>query len=337
MGRVLAVASLLLAGQVGAQAPRPVVRMATMIPDGTPIARELKLASAEVDELTHGQIKVKWYFGGIAGDEREMEARIRSGQLDGAASGGLLCERVSPSMRALGIPGLFQSHEEAAFVLHQMKAVLADEASQNGFELLNTTGLGPTVIFSREPITSMEALKRTRLWIWDLDQDGIRMQRAMGMNVVPVATQDAYRSYAQGAVDGFLMFPLGALAFQWSTQARYVTDLRMRFMTGCGLVSHRVFDRLTHEQQQIVRSAVAKADVRIEEATRRMDEQLLGGMFRRQGLTPVPASATLRASFFAAAREARDRVGEQLVPRPLLDRVLKILADHRAERAYGAK
>ena len=47
--------------------------------------------------------------------------------------------------------------------------------------------------------------------------------------------------------------------------------------------------------------------------------------------TKVPPSPAFRSEYFAAARAVRERLGARFVPRPLLDRVLKMLADYRAE------
>src|SRR4051794_39797241 len=82
-----------------AQAEPRILRLGTIAPDGTAWAREFNTFAREVETETGKQVKVKWYFGGIAGDESEMLERVRRGQLDGAASGGPLCERLSPSLR----------------------------------------------------------------------------------------------------------------------------------------------------------------------------------------------------------------------------------------------
>jgi len=45
----------------------------------------------------------------------------------------------------------------------------------------------------------------------------------------------------------------------------------------------------------------------------------------------VSVNATFRAEFFAAAKAARDRLGERLVPPALLEKVLRLLVDYRVE------
>ena len=62
-----------------------------------------------------------------------------------------------------------------------------------------------------------------------------------------------------------------------------------------------------------------------------MDDALLGGLFKKQGVIPVPPSESFRAELFAAERWVRERVAGQFVDRQLLDRVNQMLADYRAE------
>lgn len=332
MKRAVWVMAGLLATSSAARGDAPsVLRMATSAPDGTAWAHQLKAVGDGVAERTHGALHIKWYFGGVAGDEAETVKRMVNGQLDGVASGGPLCEQIAPSMRVLGLPGLFQSRDEAAYVMHLLRAPLVDEAQRAGYALLITSGLGPTVIFSREPIRNMTELRGTTLWDWDLSNPEITAERAMGLKVVAGSLVSASQSYGAKAIDGFIAVPAAALAFQWSTQARYITDLRTRYLTACVVVANRVFDRLPIEQQNIMRDEYAKGDSRFEELGRRMDEQLLGGLFARQGLVSVAVSEGFRSQFFEAARQARGRLGGQLVPPSLIARVLQMLVDYRAE------
>lgn len=331
MKSAVVVAVLAVVGWNAAAAADPIVlRMATEAPRGTAWAREGVAYQRDIAELTHGQVNMKWYLGGIAGDEMEMLDRIKREQLDGIASGGMLCQKLAPSMRALRIVGLFQSRDESAFVSGRLKATFDAEFAKAGFVNLGEYGIGPDVIFSRTPIRTMEELKQARLWVWDLDDVFKTALTDIGLRVVPLPLDSAYHAFEQGKLDGFLGVPTGALAFQWSTQVHYFTDLRPSFLRGCMLMASRAYDQLPVEGQQAVRQSAAKVVARLEEIGRSQDEALLGGLFAKQGLQAVPASESLRAAFFAAAQATRERVGSRLVPEALLQRVLSLLADYRA-------
>ena len=307
------------------------LRLATAAPDGTAWAREFRAFARDVDTLTHGAVKVKWYFGGIAGDEIAVGGRIRRDQLDGAASAGPLCQQLAPSMRVTRLPGLYRSHEEAVRVLHRLTPVLTEEFAKEGYVYLGGPNIGPDVLFSRQPIRSFADLKRTRLWHWDIDETANLAANEAGLMLVPTPITDALATYDNGKADGFLALPTAALAYQWSTRARYLTDLRTEYMCGCLVITMRTFDALPIEHQQTIRAAAAKAIARVDEVSRLTDEQLLGGLFVRQGLQPVPATAELRESFQTATAEARRKLAAKGVVTPALLQKVQIWLDEYRE------
>ncbi|HEY2745071.1 MAG TPA: TRAP transporter substrate-binding protein DctP [Polyangia bacterium] len=306
------------------------LRMATAAPEGTAWAREGHSFERDVAELTHGQVRMKWYLGGIAGNELQMLERIKREQLDGVASAGMLCAKLAPSMRALRIVGLFQSRDESAFVSGRLKDTFDEELLHAGFVNLGEMGIGPDIIFSNTPLTSFEDLKKTRMWIWDLDDVFREQLTAMGLTLVPRPLETAFSDREHGMFDGFIAVPTAALAFQWSTQVHYFTELRPSFLRGCILIASRAFDQLSVEGQRSVRQAAARTIARMEVIGREQDDALLGGLFAKQGVKHVPVSEFFRAEFFATAQAARERLGDKLVAHSLLLRVLGMLADYRA-------
>src|SRR5262249_20794068 len=83
------------------------LRIATVAPDGSAWARELKAWARDVESTTEGAVHIKIYFGGIAGDELTVLDRIRREQLDGAI-GSELCTRLAPSLKVARIIGAFR-------------------------------------------------------------------------------------------------------------------------------------------------------------------------------------------------------------------------------------
>jgi TRAP-type C4-dicarboxylate transport system substrate-binding protein len=153
----------------------------------------------------------------------------------------------------------------------------------------------------------------------------------MGFDVAPSPIADAFAAYEQKRVDGFISPAVAALGFQWSTAARYYTDLRMGFVIGCLVIANRAFDALPLSEQQAVKVASAKMKVRIEQLGHTQEEQLMHGLFQKQGLQPIAVDAGTRVAFFEAAHTARDRAATKLVSADLIARVLAMLADFRSE------
>ena len=331
MMRVLGiVVALSLFVPVSAHADPVTLRMASVAPEGTSWAREMKSFGREVAATTHGNVQVKWYLSGIAGDELQSNERVHRDQLDGIVSGGMLCQRLSPTMRAGGMAAEFRDRDEANYVMGRLKPTLDGEFAQAGYVLLGTAGIGFSVFFSRTPVHTMADVMRLHPWLWSLDEMLKAQLGAMGLHIVPLPVEAAARAYDDGQVDSFIGLPSAALAFQWSSQARYVMDLRVGYLTGCILVSRRAWDTIGHDDQQAVESAVAKLQVRVHETTRQMDDALLSGLFARQGLQALPVSPALQAEFAAAARAARKQA-EKLTPPGTIDRIAGWLVEYRRD------
>jgi len=334
-GRALAVILVALPAIVTAE-PKVQLRMATAAPDGSGWARELKVFAREVESGTNGEVVIKWYFGGLAGDEYAMGDRLRRGQLDGATSGHMLCQRVAPSVRTLRVPGVVRTREESDYLLAQLTPSMTAEAEREDMVLLQVGTLGPDVIFSRKPISSLSELRRIKLWRWSLDEVGIAMGKEMGLSIVATPLEQATQAFDEQRLDGFWGVPTAALAFQWTSRARHVIDLRAGYLSGCLLLSTRAFDRLPSEHKNALRVASARLGMRVAQLGRSQDDALLGGIFARQGLGLSSPGVAFRSEFFEAARQARERAAKRWVADAALDRVLRLLADFRADRPVSA-
>ena len=331
MTRALVLILPLALVQIAHAAPTHVLRFATAAPDGTEWARMSRTFSREIEEATHGDVQVKWYFGGIAGNEVEMIDRMRRGQLDGVASGGMLCQRLAPTMRVVHIVGLFQSRDEALYVLGRLKPRVDRELNASGFTNLGEAGFGTDILFSRAPIRTLEELQRARLWTWDLDGVYKLEMPALGMHAVPLPLESALAAFERGDIDGFIGIPTAALVFQWSARARYFTDLRVGYVMGCLVVTNSAFDPLPLEAQRAVHAASGRLMRHMEDTGQQQDEALLNSLFAKQGMHRVDVSQTFRSDFLDAARAARLKLGTKLTTQALLDEINGWLADYRSD------
>lgn len=331
MTRALALAGTLAVAATAAAEP-VTLRLASAAPDGTAWARELRAFSRDVATSTQGQVQIKWYLSGIAGDELQMAARVKRDQLDGIMSAGFVCQSEAPSLRITGLAALFRDRDEARYVTARLRPVAAEEMARDGWYLVGTAGLGFTVVFSKAPVRSMADLARLHPWVWDIDETIRAQLGALGLPIVPTPIYAAARAYDDGRLDGFITLPSAALAFQWSTQVHYVTDLRVGYLSGCMMVARRAWDLLSHEDQQAVLAAAGKLEIRVEDDGAQNDRLLLGGLLARQGLKALPASPAFQAEFDAAATRAQ-AAAAKLAPPGTLERVGAWLADYRAHHA----
>lgn len=328
--RHLAAFLFLAALTTPAAAEPQLLRMASSAPDGTAWARELKALAREIEQQTGGQVKMKWYLGGIAGTDLEAGDRIKRGQLDGVGGGVWQCERWAPSMRVTRLPGLFRNRVELKYVGDRLRTLFDEEFLKAGFINLGESAIGPSMIFLRQPVHTLDELRRVKLWSLGDDLTKRNLLGALGLTLIPSTFDKSRQIFDRKEIDGFLAPPAGALAFQWSTQARYLLDVVTDDILGCVVVTANAFDRLTIEQRQVVMAAMAKFLIRFDDVGAHADQELLGGLFERQGVKMIHPDERFRAEFDKASHAAWKSVGAQLAPPQLLEQVQSLLTDYRA-------
>jgi TRAP-type C4-dicarboxylate transport system substrate-binding protein len=196
---------------------------------------------------------------------------------------------------------------------------------------------GSEIIFTREPVRTMADLRKTRLWTWNLDDLWVKELPAMGVRAVALPIEAAATAYDARQIDGFIAIPTAGLAFRWSAQAKYFTELSAAILPGCLVVSQHALDQLSIEQQQIVQGASAKFVARFGDLGQAQDKALLTTLFEHQGLQRVPLSAGFLAEFRQSARRAREETVNEMLQKggvdpTLLSRVFTWLADLRADQ-----
>ncbi len=304
----LALAVMLVGtGAARAADPPPAIRLGTLVPDGTAWARELKAFAREVEDGAHQRVKLYW--GGIAGNEKEMIGRIARGQLDGVA-GATICSELAPSLKVTRLQGLFPNRDEHERLLQQIPNV-DDEFKKAGFINLGVGGLGPSIVFTRRPVTTWAQLKKLRLWRWDLDQVAWQQDRLMGLTVVPMSLDAAEAAFEAGKLDGFAALAASALAFQWQSGAPNILPLELDYLDACLLIRISAWDELSLETQQTLRTAGAKLERRMELVGRDADRAVLSGALTGHGVRALAVPAATRQAFFAAARQTRAAAAAQ--------------------------
>jgi len=306
------------------------LRLATVAPDGTGWARELRAFANDVEKRTRGELRIKLYFGGVTGDDLGSLSWVQHGQLEGIASAGMLCEQLAPSMRVLRLLGVFRSSDEQRAVREKLEGTFDDEFRRSGYVNLGYSSLGGAILFSRVPLRSMADVKKARIWVWDIDLLAREYAANVGINAVRLPIGQVKTTIDKGEIDALFSMPSAALAYQWYAKMRYYLDVPLAFVTGCLVVDARVFERYSPEVQKQLREASRALSLRVDEVVRHDDAALLERL-KKLGFEQLQPSDTMRKEFFDAYMKAREQLGDQLVPAALVRRTLALLQAYRAQ------
>jgi TRAP-type C4-dicarboxylate transport system substrate-binding protein len=299
--------------------------MGTVVPDGSAWARELKAFQRDAERI---EVKVKFYWGGIAGSEPQMIERARKGQLDGIA-GASSCYELSPSLRAARPLAIFANTAQASALLRQIPHV-NEEMLAAGFVNMGVAHLGPSIIFLKKPVRSWEELKQLKLWRWSEDAVGVEHAKLAGFNIVATPLESAMQAIDEGKIDGFIGLAASSLAFQWHARAPYVLPLVVDNFGACLIFASRAWDLVPTEAREELKAAAAKLEARMEMVGVEMDKTVMSGSLVGRGIQVLPVSADLKRQFLEAARRTRRAlVDKKLIPAAALDWLEAKLAEQK--------
>ncbi len=286
MKKILALTALLVATPALADTT---IKIATLAPEGSSWMRLFHEWQKGVESRTTGRVKIKFYAGGVQGDERDCLRKIRLGQISGAAITGIGLAAVSPEVRVLDIA---RTYEELDALRSALNETLRKKFEEKGFVLMGWGDVGPVQLFSNRPVKTMDDMKQLKLWLWSDDPMSGKLFAAVGLRGVPMGVPDVLPGLSTGQVDAFFASPLSALALQWSTHAKYVTSMVLSQASGATLLSKKVFDQLSPEDQKVLMEEALKLETKVLAQIRTDNAKALEAM-KTNGLQVVPTPPEL--------------------------------------------
>ena len=328
----LVLAALLAAGPLSAQT----LKIATVTPEGSSWMRDMRAAAAEIGERTGGEVEVKFYGGGVMGDDLRVLRKIRVGQLQGAVLTSSALAGRYPDVLQYGLPLLFRSREEMLFVRRRFDPLLAEGLRESGYETFGFGSLGFASIMSgRKPVVRLEDARGLKIWVPDGDDIGLSAMRSVGLAPVQLPISDVLVGLQTGLVEVIVTPPSGAILLQWHTRLRYVTDFPVVFAFGMLAMDRRAFGRLSEPNQAIVREVFGALAAQLDR--RDAEENLQAGQaLKNSGLEYL----ALTSEEVLRWREAFGRIYPQLVreagmSRDMHEEIMQALQDFRGSPLTG--
>jgi TRAP-type transport system periplasmic protein len=306
------VLSVLVMAVVGALTPATVfgqrsLGMATLAPAGSLWMRALDSANRELRRRTGGAVSFRWYAGGVQGDEAEVVRKVRSGRLDGAALTATGLQHIHRPVLVFQLPAMFQSPEEFLRAYGRLREDLDAGFTRAGFSLLGMSPAQGPRMFSTREVRVPDDLRACHPWQWRDDPILPEVYAAAGAQGVPLALSEVLSGLQTHRIDTVYAPPLAAIALQWSSHVRYMSERSASGSLSAIVLSRASNDSLTVDQRQVVREVLAQMTtvfrptfVRAEVAA----EQTL----RTRGITVVSLTEPERARWRELFARVRTRV-----------------------------
>lgn len=316
----------LLAAPAFAEKPKYVLKVGSLAPAGSTWVKSFEKTNREINAATNGEVVMKIYAGGVMGDESAMVRKMRTGQLDGGALTSVGLGDVNPELLVLQLPLTFRNDAELDYVRDKMSPTFTKLLEDKGFVLLHWGDVGFNYVFSNTEITKPDDFKKAKMWVWDLDPISKAVMEVSGVNGTLLGVPDVLPSLQTGVIDGFSNSPYGAVALQWHTKAKYVTDLKLAVVIGGLVITKKTWESLPEEHRKAIMEISQKNGKELLTAIRN-DNQSAIKTIAASGIKSVPAQNM--NDWLAMAKKTKESLTGKLFPKALVDEMNAHLDDYR--------
>ena len=307
-------------------------RIATLAPEGSTWMKILGRGAEEVSKATGSRVSIKYYAGGVQGDEKDVVAKMQLGQLDGGAMTSIGLSMIDESIRVIELPMLFKSVEELDYVRKKMWPVFQARFLKKGYYLSEPGDVGFLFFYSAEPVKTIADLGKAKVWLWGEDKIVKAMFKRMSVNGVPMGVPDVLPALNTGRINATYASPLAAVALQWYTKAKYATSLPMAYGIAGTLLRKASWDKLSAEDQKATEKTFRIQAQKLKKAVR-SDNERAAKAISRAGVKTIDTPSAMATEFDKHAQSVWQELVGKVYSKEDLAQVLKYRAEFRA----GAK
>jgi TRAP-type C4-dicarboxylate transport system substrate-binding protein len=322
--------ALLVFGARAAHA-QETLKLATLAPEGSAWMKLFHEWGRGLEEHTGGKLKVKFYAGGVQGDERDAVRKMRLQQLNAAAVTSIGLGLIQSELRVLELPMLVRTYDELDYLRTKLDDELRQRFLEKDYVLLSWADVGPVHVFTNVPIKARADLAQTKMWAWVDDPLIKEMFKQLGINGVPLGVPDVLPSLQTGLINACYGSPLSTLALQWYTKVKYMTSMNLTMAIGATVVTKQFFDKLAPDVQKVLIEDSKALQTKLLKQIRDDNTKALTTM-KQAGLQVSDSPKELVDDFQKNAEAIRARPGleSKVYSNAFRTKVEKLLADYRA-------
>jgi TRAP-type C4-dicarboxylate transport system substrate-binding protein len=311
-----------------ASAEPVVVKLATLVPDGSSWHQILKETAEKWRVLSGGAVTLRIFTGGVSGDDPDVVRRMRSGTLNSGLLTAVGVAEIDKAVYALGVPMMYSSNDEAYWVLEKMRPRLEASLEAKGFVVLNWADGGFVYFFSQKPVATPDDLRRAKLFVPEGDRDIADVWKSGGFDPVPLPTTGIAGALQSGQVTALGVPPYVAAVSQFFQTARNMTDLPWQWLVGATVIRKDAWEKIAAELRPALLGAMREAGQRLRDDVRQSDARDVEAM-RKRGLHVVPIDGPTRALWLKTAEALYPTIRGRVVPADAYDEATRWRDEYR--------
>lgn len=308
------------------------LKIATPSPDGSYWMNTMRAAAADVKTATKGRVNFKFYPGGVMGTDKTVLRKIKIGQLHGAALPGGALAKFYPDSQIYNLPFTYQNFDEIDLLRKTYDQEVLQGFEKGGIKVLGIAEGGFAYIMSkRQAVVSVDDLSGKKVWIPTGDTASIEALKAYQVSPIPLPLADVLPALQTGLVDTVGTSPIGAIALQWHSQIKHVTELPVLYFYAAFAISEKAFKKMNPDDQKIVRTIIAKAFKTLDTQNRK-DNIAAFKALQDSGISLHKPNAEQLDKWLTIAEQSRKNFAQAAGINPAkVEEALSLIKKHRAK------
>jgi len=238
-----------------------VLKIGTLAPKGVGWTSLLKTWFTDgILKATNGRVVLDWYYGGSMGDDQDIIAKMRNGQLQGAGFTGYGMVMGCPEMALIELPFLFDSYDEVEYVYSKLRPRMSQWFEKRGNHLVLLVEQDFDQLYSiKHEIKTPEDFKDSKFLTWygPLEEKTLK---ALGASPLPIRVPEASASIHSGVCNAFLSPAFWAIGAQMYTSMKYINTVHLRYSPASVVISLTAWNQLPNEDQVTIDNFVASIE-----------------------------------------------------------------------------
>jgi TRAP-type transport system periplasmic protein len=314
-----------------AQAPQLEIRMATPVPKGTIWDKSLNMMGAQWKKATNDRLNLIVHPLGGYGDDDSVVRQMRFDDPQAAALTAIGLSRIDKAFSALGLPFFYDSYDELNYVVEALTPELKKRAASKGFVLLAWTHTGWAYLFSKSKVSSVDDLKKLKLFTSLGDEEMVQWYRKHGFQPQALSYSEIGTSLSSGMIAAMPVPPAAANAFNWWKSAPYMVNAAIAPVAGAVVMTQKTFNRIAEADRAVVLEAARRLESEVRAAVPAFEKSSIEAM-QKKGLTVTNVEA---GQWKGPLQSVTTSLRGSMVPEDMFDLALKARNEYRAKQ--GAK
>jgi len=311
------------------------LKVATISPEGSSWMKSMRASAKEIEKKTEGRVKIKFYTGGVMGNDQAVLKKIRFRQLQGGALTSSSLANTYPDSQLYTLPMVFRNQQEIDYVRERLDSELLKGYEENGFVVFGFAGGGFAYLMSKDPLKTIEDVRSHKVWIPSNDKAASEIVKAFEVNPIPLSLGDVLPSLQTGIIDTVATSPIAAIALQWHTQVKYVIDLPILYIYAYFTVEKKAFNKLKPADQLVFTEVMTKTFKGINEKNKSENEAAKQAL-ANFGIEYIqPTDGDRQAWYKIASQVGPSMVSQGKISAGLFDKLNQILNEYRNQSSQA--